>query len=129
MRAQRACVSTPALLFVDTATNRLYMEFIHGMTVKAFLWSNPELNLQESVVKDMGRVIAAMHAHDIIHGDLTTSNFMLNSEKKLIVIDFGLSTQSNLAEDKAVDLYVLERAFLSSHPNSTPLVRGCIGWL
>lgn len=39
------------------------------------------------------------------------------------MIDFGLSYQSSLLEDKAVDLYVLERALLSSHPNTEALVR------
>ena len=34
------------------------------------------------------------------------------------MIDFGLSSVSKAAEDKAVDLYVLERAFLSTHPNT-----------
>jgi tRNA A-37 threonylcarbamoyl transferase component Bud32 len=39
-----------------------------------------------------------------------------------VTIDFGLSYNSSLAEDKAVDLYVLERAFLSTHPSSEVLV-------
>ncbi|KAK9139951.1 hypothetical protein Scep_009632 [Stephania cephalantha] len=34
---------------------------------------------------------------------------------KLVLIDFGLSFTSSLPEDKAVDLYVLERALLSMH--------------
>lgn len=38
-----------------------------------------------------------------------------------VLIDFGLSFQSGLVEDKAVDLYVLERAFSSTHPQSEPL--------
>jgi len=38
------------------------------------------------------------------------------------MIDYGLSFASKLAEDKAVDLYVLERAFLSTHTNSETLV-------
>lgn len=37
------------------------------------------------------------------------------------MIDFGLSHHSTLVEDKAVDLYVLERAFASTHPDSEPL--------
>ena len=37
------------------------------------------------------------------------------------MIDFGLAYTSSLAEDKAVDLYVLERAFGSTHPESEPL--------
>ena len=32
-----------------------------------------------------------------------------------VLIDFGLSYNNTLAEDKAVDLYVLERAFTSAH--------------
>jgi tRNA A-37 threonylcarbamoyl transferase component Bud32 len=45
------------------------------------------------------------------------------------LIDFGLSYISNLLEDKAVDLYVLEKAMLSTHTNSQEIVsfklRGC----
>lgn len=32
-----------------------------------------------------------------------------------MLIDFGLSYTTSLAEDKAVDLYVLERAITSAH--------------
>ena len=39
-----------------------------------------------------------------------------------IMIDFGLSFTSSLAEDKAVDLYVLERALLSLHSSSGDVV-------
>lgn len=76
----------------------------------------------------IGSELAKMHLADIIHGDLTTSNMMLrhpsstaDSKTQLVLIDFGLSYQSNLTEDKAVDLYVLERAFSSTHPDSEPL--------
>lgn len=35
---------------------------------------------------------------------------------EIVLIDFGLATQSTQDEDRAVDLYVLERAFGSTHP-------------
>lgn len=67
-----------------------------------------------------------MHSIDVIHGDLTTSNMLLRtpaastsqttSEPRVVLIDFGLSYISTLPEDKAVDLYVLERALASTHP-------------
>lgn len=38
-------------------------------------------------------------------------------------IDFGLSFVSSNNEDKAVDLYVLEKAVISAHPNFENLVR------
>jgi len=85
---------------------------------------------QDALMKLIGTEIAKMHLTDIIHGDLTTSNMMLrhpfsfrmppNSSisTQLVLIDFGLAYQSSLVEDKAVDLYVLERAFSSTHPDS-----------
>ena len=42
------------------------------------------------------------------NGDLGILNF----------IDFGLSSVSGKAEDKAVDIYVLKRAFISTHPGT-----------
>lgn len=38
-----------------------------------------------------------------------------------VLIDFGLSSNSTWPEDKAVDLYVLERAFSSTHARSEHL--------
>ena len=38
------------------------------------------------------------------------------------IIDFGLSFVSGKIEDKAVDIYVLKRAFISTHPGSEELV-------
>lgn len=43
---------------------------------------------------------------------------MRNSDgnREIVLIDFGLGALNSSAEDKAVDLYVLERAFASTHP-------------
>ena len=69
----------------------------------------------------VGQAIGKLHAGNLLHGDLTTSNIMLFKEgpidhTSIYLIDFGLSAQSHLPEDKAVDLYVLEKAFICSHP-------------
>ncbi|KAF6754804.1 hypothetical protein DFP72DRAFT_990281 [Ephemerocybe angulata] len=81
----------------------------------------------------IGTELAKLHKADIIHGDLTTSNMMVRHPSsfspskesgvptELVLIDFGLSFVSTLVEDKAVDLYVLERAFASTHPDSEPM--------
>ena len=60
----------------------------------------------------IGRIIGNLHLNEIIHGDLTTSNILIvkeDNDLKIYFIDFGLSIVSNHLEDKAVDLYVLER--------------------
>lgn len=69
----------------------------------------------------MGEIIGLMHKSHIVHGDLTTSNFITlllpstTEEPNVAVIDLGLSGVSEKVEEKAVDLYVLERAFASTH--------------
>ncbi|KAK8402786.1 hypothetical protein O3P69_000839 [Scylla paramamosain] len=45
---------------------------------------------------------------------------------EVILIDFGLSSVEERPEDKAVDLYVLERAILSTHPNTEAFVSCCL---
>jgi len=47
--------------------------------------------------------------------DMETYNF------DVYLIDFGLGFHSEKPNDKATDLYVLERAFLSTHPDSKDL--------
>ncbi|PIL32544.1 hypothetical protein GSI_05247 [Ganoderma sinense ZZ0214-1] len=86
---------------------------------------------EDALMNMIGTEIAKMHQADTIHGDLTTSNMMLrhpSSPKglQLVLIDFGLAYMSTLVEDKAVDLYVLERAFSSTHPASEPLFAGVL---
>ena len=76
----------------------------------------------------MGELLGRLHNIGIVHGDLTTSNMMIVNDAddeagthcfKLALIDFGLSKSTYSPEEQAVDLYVLQRALLSTHPNLT----------
>ena len=59
----------------------------------------------------LGNYLAELHNGNIIHGDLTSSNIMIDVDHhKLKFIDFGLSSTSANIEDKAVDLYVFEKS-------------------
>jgi TP53 regulating kinase-like protein len=91
----------------------------------------------------VGRAVGSLHKMGVVHGDLTTSNLMLRPNKsqtingdrserthvgveklldgEIVLIDFGLASQSTQDEDRAVDLYVLERAFGSTHPRAESL--------
>ena len=46
----------------------------------------------------------------------TTNSIPTILDGEIVLIDFGLAVQSIQDEDRAVDLYVLERAFDSTHP-------------
>ena len=62
---------------------------------------------------ELGKKIAILHNNNIIHGDLTTSNFIYND--KIYFIDFGLSFETDKVEDRAVDLHLLKQALESKH--------------
>lgn len=119
-RCAKAGVLCPKILHVDVDDRKIYMEYYeHAITAKEFIieiHNEPE-KLKE-LTKRIGSAIGKLHANNIIHGDLTTSNMLINRNEidyDLIMIDFGLSSYSMSNEDKGVDLYVLERALISTH--------------
>ncbi|KAJ3238213.1 TP53 regulating kinase [Chytriomyces hyalinus] len=120
LKALRSGIDAPTIYLIDPLRNLIYMEYIPGETVKAFF--NREMTndtKRNELSIRIGESLAKLHTADVIHGDLTTSNLMLREGTQSVVfIDFGLSFISGLAEDKAVDLYVLERALSSTHPKS-----------
>ncbi|XP_041835827.1 EKC/KEOPS complex subunit TP53RK [Melanotaenia boesemani] len=129
VRCRRAGISAPVLYFVDYTSHCIFLEeIVDSLTVRDHIVSSqqsdscPMENLQQ-LAEQIGQILAKMHDEDIIHGDLTTSNMLLrrgpvDTKPDLVLIDFGLSYISALPEDKGVDLFVLEKAFLSTHPNT-----------
>lgn len=92
------------------------MMYVEGIKLKDYLNTEGQEKI-EQILELTGADIAKLHNGSIIHGDLTTSNIMVKDEKPFF-IDFGLSySKSGQVEDFAVDLYVLEKAFISTHPN------------
>ncbi|WVQ91420.1 EKC/KEOPS complex subunit BUD32 [Cryptococcus gattii] len=87
---------------------------------------------EEHLMRSIGAALARLHKTMIIHGDLTTSNMMVRltpggpGPYEIVLIDFGLSFQAQFPENYAVDLYVLERAFASTHPRSEKLYAGVL---
>jgi TP53 regulating kinase and related kinases len=125
LRARKLGIRAPTLIRVNLEDSCIIMEKIEGLTMKEALLHDSLLNdaSKISVLEELGSMIGKLHDGDLIHGDLTTSNVMItipaeNGTSNVIVslIDFGLSQFSQLSEDKAVDLYVLERSFSSAHP-------------
>ena len=62
----------------------------------------------------IGENIAKLHNHDLIHGDITTSNMILYNDR-IHFIDFGLGEKNPELELKGVDLHVLMEAIESTH--------------
>lgn len=130
VKCRKEGVPVPAVLSMDWEAGWSVTEWIEGVTVKEAIRQRQveggenELN---GLLQRIGKAVGKLHSVGIIHGDLTTSNMMLrptsssptepgHQDGDIILIDFGLATQAVQEEDRAVDLYVLERAFGSTHP-------------
>ncbi|XP_077060545.1 EKC/KEOPS complex subunit TP53RK [Siphateles boraxobius] len=127
LRCRRAGINAPVVYFVDYTTHCIFLEdIVQSVSVRDHIASEQSPLHLQALVDKIGEVLAQMHDEDVIHGDLTTSNMLLipgaeHQHIHLVLIDFGLSYISALPEDKGVDLYVLEKAFLSTHPKTETL--------
>jgi TP53 regulating kinase-like protein len=155
VKCRREGVPVPAVYALDEAAGWLMIEWIEGEVVRARLNEWLKRRKEEEVAEGVddeellelmtrvGSAVGRMHAVGVIHGDLTTSNLMLRPRGKeelngdlaaapkmldgeIVLIDFGLASQNQADEDRAVDLYVLERAFGSTHPRAESLFGGVL---
>jgi len=112
--AKKAGVPTPTIFLVDLKNATIIMEFIEGKQVKQLLNEVTKSKRQQLCLK-IGELIGRLHDYGIIHGDLTTSNMILDSEGKIFFVDFGLGEKSKELEARGVDLHLMKRALQSTH--------------
>ena len=98
----------PRLIKTDEK-EKIVMEDIKGHKVRDIL----EKSDYKKLCFEIGEKVGKMHSKGIMHGDLTTSNMILN--KEVYFIDFGLSFFSDRIEDNAVDLHLFRQALASKH--------------
>jgi Kae1-associated kinase Bud32 len=93
------------------------------MTIRMELLNGPRLasrlnvlepDVQERSILQIGRTAGILHRNDMVHGDLTTSNFIMIDDG-LGLIDCSLSERSSELEKKGVDLRLFFEVFSSTH--------------
>ncbi|MCM2324860.1 MAG: Kae1-associated serine/threonine protein kinase [Candidatus Woesearchaeota archaeon] len=104
---EKLSIPAPKLMRLDEKSYEITMTLIVGEKVRDVL------DKDIGICEEIGENVALMHNQGIIHGDLTTSNMIY--DKRLYLIDFGLSFYSDKFEDKAVDLHLLKQALYSKH--------------
>jgi len=112
--ARRAGVPTPMVLLVDRKDTTIIMEYVEGKQVKQVLNEVADVERRELCFR-VGKLIGALHESGVIHGDLTTSNMILDFEGKIFFVDFGLGERSEELEARGVDLHLMQRALQSTH--------------
>jgi TP53 regulating kinase-like protein len=107
--AKQFGVRTPLVYEVNVNDCTILMQQIDGVLVR---------NLRgiklKSACTEIGKITAVLHKNGIVHGDLTTSNF-ISKNNKIYAIDFGLAQKSIRIEDHAVDLRLFKEILGSAH--------------
>ena len=128
--ARRAGVLTPVLHDVTSTT--LTMDHIQGMPLKE--------GLSEEYLFEAGKIVGRLHAAGIVHGDLTTSNMIVENGKteflasgnvppRIVLIDFGLAQMTTEPEPRGVDLHVLFQILTSTSDEYEELISAfCAGY-
>ncbi|MDX1596665.1 MAG: KEOPS complex kinase/ATPase Bud32 [Nitrosopumilaceae archaeon] len=109
MHVKSLGVPAPLIYFVNAKESFIIMQEIPGKPVHDL--SNKKII---DCCKEIGKIVGTLHKNDVMHGDLTTSNFIL-FKNKLYVIDFGLSQKTEKLEDCAVDLRLIKEILNSAH--------------
>jgi len=102
-------ITTPLVYFVDEKKCEIYLQFIKGKLVRDL-----PLNKIIKMCTEIGRIVGTLHKNGVMHGDLTTSNFIL-SNQGLVVLDFGLSQKTDKIDDYAIDLRLFKEVLNSAH--------------
>lgn len=112
-KAKDIGVNVPEVKKIDEKEYKLVLSYIGGKLVRDYIDELSE-NEIKNIFNEIGKEIAKLHDANIIHGDLTTANFILK-DNKIYIIDFGLGFISDKVEDKSVDLRVLHQSLHSKH--------------
>jgi TP53 regulating kinase-like protein len=110
-----AGISAPSLYFLSPEESLLVMGFVEGKRLKVVLLEEGIAKERvEALGEEFGRSIAKLHAAGIMHGDLTTSNVIVDGGT-ISLVDFGLSVHSAKLEDHAVDLRLIKETLTGAH--------------
>ena len=102
-------ITTPLVYFVDEKKCEIYLQLIKGKLVRDL-----SLNKIIKICTEIGKIVGTLHKNGVMHGDLTTSNFIL-SNQGLVILDFGLSQKTDKVDDYAIDLRLFKEVLNSAH--------------
>ncbi|RDE13068.1 MAG: Kae1-associated kinase Bud32 [Candidatus Thorarchaeota archaeon] len=107
-------VPTPAVHWTNLASCTIAMDYIEGRQLKLMAGTLSRSLLHELCYR-FGQSIALMHRGNVVHGDPTTSNVLIDGKSRLWMVDFGLAEWNATLEMKGVDLHLIHRALETTH--------------
>lgn len=107
-------IPTPAVHYVDISNHSILMDFIEGQQFKQLVGVSSKKKLT-TLCREFGKLLGIMHMSDVVHGDPTTSNAVVDTQSKMWLVDFGLAEKNATIEMKGVDMHLLRRAYETTH--------------
>ncbi|MDR2699863.1 MAG: Kae1-associated serine/threonine protein kinase [Nitrososphaerota archaeon] len=113
-QAKSAGVTTPLIYMVNVPEATIVIEYIEGIQIKKYINKVSKIE-RKKVCTKIGELVGRLHRENLIHGDLTTSNMILDKQGTIFLVDFGLGEKNVELEAKGVDLHLLKRVLQSTH--------------
>ncbi|TFF96597.1 Kae1-associated serine/threonine protein kinase, partial [Candidatus Thorarchaeota archaeon] len=107
-------IRTPAVYALDLVNCSITMDYIPGIQLKQFVHEGDSASV-ESLCREFGEILAVLHLGNVVHGDPTTSNLVVDDKSRLWLIDFGLAEMNATLEMKGVDMHLVKRALETTH--------------
>ncbi len=112
--AKVAGAKAPSILGIDLDENLIVMTFVDGDLARDSLDEMPRSE-SAGLFEELGNQVGHLHLGGVVHGDLTTSNLVITRMGVPFILDFGMAYRSLEAEDRGVDLHLLQRSIATSH--------------
>ncbi|NYZ74921.1 Kae1-associated serine/threonine protein kinase [Candidatus Micrarchaeota archaeon] len=100
--AKQKGVRCPLVKHVDETRKELFINKIDGILLRNAL--------SKDALAQAGKQLALLHEGGIVHGDSTASNFMVEGNGTVWLIDFGLAEYSTELEEQATDLLLFKKS-------------------
>ena len=77
-KCRKLAIRAPTVYFVDQRARKLYLERIDGITLKEYICRNATQPARLiGACRAFGALVATLHSNDVTHGDLTSSNVLI----------------------------------------------------
>ncbi len=96
-------VRVPKVLMLKE--NQIIMESLSGTMLNSV-----RSKISPAIMSQCARQLAILHGADIVHGDFTPANILVDKNGRAWIIDFGLGEITNSIEEKALDVLLMKRS-------------------
>jgi len=105
-------VDTPVIYSVRPEAGEIIMARLNGKSLRDAILSGDG---SISMIDSLGLIVAAMHSNLVAHGDLTTSNLMVDKQGRIYFIDASMGSFPAETEALSQDLFLLKESLSSMH--------------